>query len=147
MNIVPATLPTVRVYRDLLTNNFCIMQLAKVEEGHLVGWGNLIYINREIASVQLPKLIIESLDTFGDRDGKVASGRLKLKGQCPLHLDFELVSVKKNSYKMLELSGYARRSEGYEPLDGIKQIIKSDATSVAFMSQLDALFDRLSAVV
>jgi hypothetical protein len=147
MSILPATLPTVRIYRNQSTTDFCIMQLAKVEEGHLVGWGNLIHINRDVASVQLPKFIIDSLNTFGDRDGRITSGRLKLKGQRPLHLDFELISVKKLSSNSLELNGYARRSEGYEPLDGMKQIIESDTASVALLSRLDALFDRLSPVV
>jgi hypothetical protein len=66
----PESIPSIRVYRDPDTTTYLFMELAEVDPGHYVGYGQLQSMTRGDIEKRGLDFVIKSLETFFDRDGK-----------------------------------------------------------------------------
>jgi hypothetical protein len=136
----PVSFPTIRVYRHHNRREYALMELATVDPGHYVAWGQLITLSRDDALTRTYDVVIGSLRSFPTRDGSDKSRRLKLSNYPPLQLAYELITVRLLPSEELELIPHRRSAGGYERIDALAVVRSAFMEPAEFLNLVDSVF-------
>jgi hypothetical protein len=116
------------------------MELAGVDAGHYVAWGELIQFDLHEAENKLRDYVTNSLNRFWTRDGRDQSGRLDLRRYPALHREFQLVSIRSLLENTFEAIPHERTAIGYQRRDDYRVTFSSEIAPLEFFAIIDRLF-------
>lgn len=137
-----SNVPLVCVFRSADRKQYLFMEMAQVNSGSYVSWGELRIMTHEEASREARSFVIQSLRTFKERNGQHKHGRLKLKGYGRLLPEYDLVDIKLISPTLLELIPTRRSPAAHERLGDLRSTLALDVPADEFLAQLDAALLR-----
>jgi hypothetical protein len=137
-----ATPSMIRIYRRIDQQGYAIMEFALVSKGYYVGWGILRHLKNTDFKEQGHRFILESLNTFSSRNGDLKNQRLKMAGQEPFHINYDLVSIEAIPPASLRLIPYRRGEMQHQQMPQEAIVLNTSASTEDFLQAMEEAFLR-----
>lgn len=135
--------PRVRVYRTPDKGQYIFMELAEVDPGHCVAYGELRKMEPAEAQANAMTFVVNSVLTFFSRDGLDKNRRLNIKPHAALISVCDLLDVELVSESALGLIPYRRGEVQNTRLKDLQIDLPLDAPSEIFFEALEKSFSAV----